>query len=236
MVSETVSTDAKRHAETGYRHYLDGDLASAIDSYRKATDVEPGYVYAWSTLGGLYMESGDNVAARKALQNALKFESTVAALSNLGLIECQAGNFVEAVVLQQSAVDMDPQDYMCWGNLGDALRASGQDADDAFMRAAKLAEDHLETHSDDARAVAALGVYRAILGDLDTAQTLIRQAEAMDGQPGHVALLAAEALGILGKLEQARERIETARANGIAESLISSNFTFRRLGLMSATG
>lgn len=129
---------------------------------------------------------------------------------------------------------------MTWGNLGVALRAdptaNAADTHKAFEEAATRAEHYLQVKSDDARAVAALGLYHVVLGDPARARALVTRAEALHDQPGEVALLNAEILALLGDVEPARQRLATARAAGIADTLIASNHTFRRLGLLSSPG
>jgi len=135
---------------------------------------------------------------------------------------------------------LDPQDFMTWGNLGDALRADPQasaaDVHKAYEQAAARAEDYLRVQPNDARAVALLGLYRVVLGDAASARMLVKRAESLPGQPGEVALQNAETLALLGDIGPARQRLATARAAGIAETLITSNLTFRRLGLLSPPG
>jgi len=226
------------HAEIGYQQYLDGAVPQAVASYRRAVDLQPGNADLWGTLGGLYMEAGNNADAATALEHAIAIAPAADTLTNLGLLRYQAGNYAAAVALQRQATTLDPEDFMTWGNLGVALRAdpaaSAADMRKAFEEAAARAEHYLQVKPDDARAVAALGLYRIVLGDPGSARTLVRRSESLHGQPGEVALLNAETLALLGDIEPARQRLATARAAGIADTLIASNFTFRRLGLLSS--
>lgn len=232
--------DASVHAEIGYQHYLDGDVPQAVASYRRAVDLQPDDVDLWGTLGALYTEAGNNTEAAAALKHAIAIAPAADTLTDLGLLEYQAGNYAEAVALQRRATTLNPEDFMIWGNLGVALRAdpaaSAADMHKAFEEAATRVGHYLEVKPDDARAVAALGLYRVVLGDAASARVLVRRAESLQGQPGEVALLNAETLALLGDTEAARQRLARARAEGIADTLIASNFTFRRLGLLSPPG
>jgi TolB-like protein/DNA-binding winged helix-turn-helix (wHTH) protein/Flp pilus assembly protein TadD len=229
--------NASVHAELGYQQYLDGKVPQAVASYRRAVELQPDDAGLWGTLGALYMEAGNDAAAQAALEHAIGIEPAVDAVTNLGLLRYQHGDYAAAVVLQRQATALDPGDFMVWGNLGEALRAdpasSAADMRNAFGEAADRAERYLEVEPGDARAVAALAFYRAILGDPERARQLVGRAEALRGQPGEVALLNAETLALLGDLDGARQRIVAARAAGIAGTLIAGNYTFRRLGLLS---
>ncbi|WP_395621631.1 hypothetical protein, partial [Dokdonella sp.] len=89
---------------------------------------------------------------------------------------------------------------------------------------------------DDARAIAALGLYRAILGDKELALALVHRAERLQVHEAEVAMFNAETFARLGDIKAARERIARARQLGVPESAISSNAVFRRLGLLDSKG
>lgn len=225
------------HAEIGYQQYLDGKLLLAVASYRRAVELDPGNAELWGTLGGLYVEAGNDAAAAPALEHAIAVAPAADTLTNLGLLRYRHGDYAGAVALQRQATTLAPDDFMIWSNLGLALRADPDarpaDIRKTFEEAASRAEHYLQVKPDDARAVAELGLYRAILGNLPEARRLALHAEALGGQPGEVALLDAETFALLGDLDRARQRLLAARAAGIPETEIAGNHTFRRLGLLS---
>lgn len=226
------------HAAVGYQHYLDGEVALAIDAYRKAIELDPTDATLWITLGALQLEKGDNTSARHSLERSIAIDPSYAALSNLGLLQYQAGQIGEAVKTQRHALALNPTDFMAWANLGMALSSDPEmsaEAHDAYAQAADRAEDYLRLQPNDARTTAALGLYRAILGNSEQARQLLARAEALNSQVGEVALLNAETFALLGETELARERIDLARRNGIAETNIRSNAVFRRLDLLDSS-
>lgn len=223
------------YAEIGYQHYIDNELDLAIGAYAKAVQLAPDNVDLWTTLGGLQMEVGDNASAAKSLERSVAIDPGYAALTNLGLLQYQAGDFEAAVASQRRALEVNPTDFMAWANLGMALNARPEtraEAHEAYAQAAARAQAYLEKKPDDARSIAALGLYRAILGEPSKARELLAKAEALGAQIGEVALLNAETLALLGDSDAARLRVERARREGIAETLIASNPVFRRLNLV----
>lgn len=229
--------DAHTYAEIGYQQYLDGQLPLAVTSYRRAVELDPKNADLWGQLGALSMEAGDNVAAAQALEHAIEIRPAADTLTNLGELKYQQGDYAAAVALQREATALSPDDFRVWGNLGLALQAdpasNPTEARKAFEAAASRAERFLQIRPSDAPATAALGLYRAILGDTAGAHGQAVRAEALGSQPSEVALLNAETFALLGNPEAARQRLQAARAAGIAETRISSNYTFRRLGLLS---
>lgn len=225
------------YSEIGYQQYLDGNTKLAIDAYRKAVELQPENSDFWTTLGGLQAEAGDNAQAMQSLQHSIAIAPSYAALTNLGLLQYQSGDYVTAAATQRRALDLNPTDYLAWANLGMALNANpttGTEARDAYKQAATRAESYLQQNQDDARSIAALGLYRAILGESKDALNLLERSETLGSEPGEVALLNAETLALLGNLNAARERIARARTNGVGEPTISSNAVFRRLGLLDS--
>jgi TolB-like protein/DNA-binding winged helix-turn-helix (wHTH) protein/Flp pilus assembly protein TadD len=229
--------DASVYAQIGYQQYASGDIAHALESYRKVVALRPNEAEGWSILGALYLEAGDSAASEQALQRAIAIAPDAASLSNLGLIKYQQGDYAAAVDLRRRATELAPQDYLVWGNLGEALQADARNADAAraaFRKAANYAAQYLALKPDDAAGWASLGLYQAILGEASGARAMVRRSEALASEPGEVALLNAQTLAVLGDLPAARQRLSRARAAGIPDIQITSNLTFRRLGLLSS--
>ncbi|MGH8062423.1 MAG: winged helix-turn-helix domain-containing tetratricopeptide repeat protein [Pseudoxanthomonas sp.] len=229
--------DARIHANIGYQHFLAGKLPEAITSYRKAVELNPGNVDLWSYLGGVYLTAGNVQEAERALSRSIAIKPSYAALTNLGEIKYMSGHYAEAVELQRRAVQLDPSDHLTWGNLGQAQLADPATASQApasFREAANRAQRYVEIKTDDARAVAALGWYRASLGQPELARELVVRSEALGGEPGEVALYNAQTFVKLGEFDQARKRIAAARAAGIVESRIAGNAALR--GVIAVAG
>ena len=229
--------NASVYAQIGYQQYASGDIAHALESYRKVVALRPNEAEGWSILGALYLEAGDSAASEQALQRAIAIAPDAATLSNLGLIKYQQGDYAAAVDLRRRATELAPQDYLVWGNLGEALQADPRRADEAraaYRKAADYAAQYLALKPDDAAGWASLGLYQAILGEASGARAMVRRSEALASEPGEVALLNAQTLAVLGDLPAARQRLSRARAAGIPDIQITSNLTFRRLGLLSS--
>ncbi|MEL1263886.1 tetratricopeptide repeat protein [Pseudoxanthomonas putridarboris] len=217
--------DALIYSQLGYHHYLRGDLDKAIQAYSTATTLQPRDSRLWSSLGGLYLAKGDATQAGRAFSLSLSIEPNYAALSNLGTIKFEQGDYENAADMYRRAAALQPDDYLTWGNLGDALAMlPGNEAmaHEAYARAARQAEGFVAVKSDDAYALAVLSWYHANLGQAQAAREWLARAEAAGTQAGEVALWGAQSLARLGDRAAAQQRIARARREGIPEQRIAT--------------
>lgn len=220
--------------EIGFLHYLAGRVPEAIAWYRRAGEIQPGNGGLWGTLGGLNLVAGRNADAARALERSIAIEPSEVTLSNLAKLRYQACDYAGAASLYRRATELNPGDFIIWGNLSEALYAdpaTEREARAAFFEAATRGQRYVELKPRDAKALASLGRYRAGLGEVAAARSLALRAEEIDEARGDVALLNAETFAVLGDFKAARARIERAQAEGIAETLIATNAVFHRAGI-----
>lgn len=228
--------DAYIHSVEGYNRYLAGDLVAAIAAYRRAIELKPDDAGLWNMLGMMHLTTGDNAQAERALRKSISIEPNYAALSNLGELEYQGGRYAAAARLHRKAAELEPGDFLPWGNLGDALSADPRTASQArpaYLEAVRRAQRYIAVKTNDAKALAALAWYRASLGEGDQAMELVSRSEALGDEPAEVALFNAQTLAVLGRLDLARRRIAAARAAGLPEARITTNPVLRRTRLVS---
>lgn len=227
--------DARIFAYSGYYSYLAGRSQEAITAYRKAVELKPDDAIYWNTLAALYVGVGDNAAGMRALERSIAIEPGPEALTNLGELEYQAGDYAAAVDLHKRATVLAPTDYLPWGNLGNALLADPATADSAraaFQKAATLAQGYTATRPADGTALAALGWFLVNLGRIGEAREMLMRSEQLKGEQAEIALYNAQTLALLGDRDAARARIQAARTAGLPETRIVSNFVLRRAGLV----
>ncbi|MBS7456950.1 winged helix-turn-helix domain-containing protein [Coralloluteibacterium stylophorae] len=225
------------HGRLGYQQYLAGRLPEAIVSYRRALELAPEDAELWASLAGLHLGVGDARAAADALERSIRIRPTAIALHNYGELRFDAGDYRLAASLFRRALELEPGEFLTWGALGSALAAepahAGQ-AREAFRRAADMAAAYLALKPDDARALAALGWYRANLGERAQARGHLLAAEALGSDAGEVALSNAQTLVLVGTADEVGARLAAARAAGIAERRIATNPFLRRAPAVAA--
>lgn len=228
--------DARIYAYSGYYSYLAGRSQEAIAAYRKAVELKPDDAIYWNTLAALYVGVGDNAAGMRALERSIAIEPGSEALTNLGELKYQAGDYATAVDLHTRATVLAPTDYLPWGNLGNALLVDPATADKAhaaFQQAATLAQGYAATRPADGTALAALGWFLANLGRAGEAREMLMRSEQLKGEQAEIALYNAQTLVLLGDRDAARARLKAARAAGLPETRIVSNLVLRRAGLVA---
>ena len=230
-------SDAQIYRLLGYHHWLRGDVPKAIDAFVTATVLQPEDSRLWGSLGGLYLAQGDTVQAGHAFNMSLSIEPNAGALTNLGTMKFDRGEYALAAELFQQATVLEPEDYLHWGNLADALAAAPATAAQAqvpYLRAAHLAQQYVDVRRDDAYALALLSWYRANLGERARALQDLQAARALGTQAAEVALWCAQTLTLLGDKTGAHSCVESALKQGIPQQRIDALLSLQRYALVGS--
>lgn len=100
----------------------------AIDLYRQALAIAPGYTDAWSDLGVAYRRTGQPQLGRKAIEHALTLDPNHAAsLARASwLAERRDGDIAEAARLMRHALELDVNDVTVLHNSASLLWTLGR--------------------------------------------------------------------------------------------------------------
>ncbi len=197
------------HLWLGAFYYKRGTYAEAVNEFREATRLAPGLFDAYINLGAVLDYLGRDEEAEQALRTALKLKETGRALNSLGAILAFQNRDLDAVPYYQRAVQMEPNNYLYWLNLGDCHRRMGKrnDATAAYVRAKELVQGELRgnPHGDFVRALWAYSLAR-----LDERATAVQEiAQALHGSPedSDVVLVSVLTYEALGKRENALQAL-----------------------------
>ena len=141
--------------------------ADAEKSFQKVTEISPDNYRGYSNLGGVYLQQGRYQDAIDGLQRSINLRPTTSAYSNLGTAYFYLRRYPEAIVAYDKARALDDQDYLNWGNLGDALYWSSNrrpESAAAYKRAIALGQSRLQVNPKDATVLAFVADYYAMLG------------------------------------------------------------------------
>lgn len=129
-------------------HFRKGELKAAENFYLQAAAKDPKCSKAYSRLGVIYLETGEDLQdAEAAFRQALKFDKENGfVLNNLGLVLYHQDKFADAIRQFELAVRQDEANANRHANLGKAYMAMRQyaKAESSFKKALKLAPNELE--------------------------------------------------------------------------------------------
>jgi len=171
-----------------------GRLAEAVSNFKRVVDLTPDNYLGYRSLGGLYLKLKDYRKAEIALQRSLDLQPTDVAYSNLGILYYLQGRYVEASENFRKAIELNPNNGLWWGNLGDADRwipGKESEARDAYQRAIALLEKELSVNPLDVQARATCAMYWSHLGNNEKAFAELNRAIKLKPEDGFVLSRAA---------------------------------------------
>lgn len=205
--------------EIGALAYL-SDTFSAIDAYKRASQLNPENAQAFSMLGALYMRVGrvdDAQQAFEQMMNVADTDSTMArALGNLGVAAMARGELDQAEQYFSDSLDVNTRAGDLGGqgqdlnDLGEIYRMKGQfaKAEDHMRRALKLATEagHSEGMANIHLRLGRLAADRGRIAEATASYTRSREiSESLGDSEGMSA-----AMNSLAEIEFNRGRIDAA--------------------------
>jgi eukaryotic-like serine/threonine-protein kinase len=195
-----------------------GKFREAIEALRTATVAAPGSALAWSNLGGEYLQVGEYAEAVESLKksSALNPQSAFAA-SGISLAMLYQGKYEEALTFALKATQLNPADDTNWLEVGDCyswLPNRKSDARHAYLRAAEVAERHLQTNPTDGPTWMLLALYKVKSGNPQDTLALIQKAESLGALDMDSQLYKVRTLELFGKREDALATLRSCFREG----------------------
>jgi tetratricopeptide (TPR) repeat protein/predicted Ser/Thr protein kinase len=204
----------------------------AIAMYSQVVSLAPDSFTGYSNLGGVRILQGKYSEAIPLLQRSLGIRNTADATSNLGTAYFQLRSYPESAAAFEQSTKLDPQNYLIWGNLGDAYYwAPGRRAESrvAYAKAIELGNEKLRVNPRDAEVLSSLAMYHAMREERKPA--LDNLDSALRVSPKNPALLfnAGITYEQLGDTQQAIDALEKAVAGGISGATLRDTPNFDSL-------
>jgi Flp pilus assembly protein TadD len=149
-----------------------GDLSDAIEHYRLAVRIEPGYATAHCNLGTVLMQTGRIAEAAEQFQEALNLKPNyVEAHNNMGNVLLQTGQVPEAVEQFEQTLKIKPDYAEAHYNLGNALARTGRAAEaiQHYEQALSIDPGYIDAYNN-------LGIVLAQMGRVPEAIAQFEQA------------------------------------------------------------
>ena len=164
-----------------------GDTQAAAAAYRRALDLDAGFVAASINLADLERARGDEDSARAILRAGLERTPDAAELHHaLGLAQVRQGRREEAEVLLEKAAELDPDTARYSHVLAVALHDWGRPD-----QAREVLTQSLQRHPRDRELLTTLAIYQLQAGDLRAARSLVTRLLELDPDSASVRELAA---------------------------------------------
>ena len=204
-------------------------MDEALTRFRRLIELTPDSSMGYDNLGNAYLSMGRLDEARQTFGNSPQPSRWT--YENLGLVNYYLGDFKAAIANHERALNLAPDNFIEWGNLGDAHRfVAGNEVSalNAYRRAIELAEQTLAINPDDAHTRARLSTYLAYAGETERAAQIVRTLLEESGSELHdlsgtIAYYAGRTRMHLGNIESAYALLGHAIASGWSRSLVLSD-------------
>ena len=211
--------DRQYYDALGALYLRTGRLAPAIAAFQSSIRLAPDGPLGYSNLGAAYYRQGDLAQAAAQFQKALEIQPQPGVYTNLGTLYFAQGLYPQAAQTFEQALELPggANNYLLWGNLGDACRflpEGGARAREAYSRALQLLADLLRAAPRDATLLSRRVEYLAKRGDCGPSLAAGGEIErlALKDAAAQYRLVVADE--ICGHREQALAVLEKALHNG----------------------
>ena len=146
--------------------------------FQKVAELTPESFRGYANLGAVYLAEGKYDQAIAPLKQSLQIRATGPTYSNLGTAYFHLRRFAEAAAAYTQATRLNDQDYLIWGNLGDAQYFAGnrQDAAKSYRKAIDLAKESLKVNPRSPAVLKDIADYCIMMGERDAAMQSLNQA------------------------------------------------------------
>ncbi len=211
--------DWRARMNLGLLYYKTARYPEAAAKWEQVSKLTPDNFYVFNNLAAVYhmMDRYEDSAA--ALQRSLEIKPAAATYSNLGTLRFFQGRYEDAVAAFEKAVNMQANNYLNWGNLGDAYRwAPGQaaKAQPAYQNAIRLVREEIAAHPQDLDLQANLALYMAKSGDKRGALAQINEVDRAPKRTASVLFKSTLAHELCGERDQALVALSAALKAGYA--------------------
>ena len=139
----------------------------AVKMFQKVIERTPESFRGYANMGAAYLYEAKYDAAIKPLEQSLGIHATADTYSNLGTAYYFQHRYGEAASTYEKALKFNGEDYINWGNLGEACFLNNQrdKSLQAFKRAIELGKRALAVNPNDPELLKNLANYHAMTGD-----------------------------------------------------------------------
>jgi tetratricopeptide (TPR) repeat protein len=220
------------YSSLGAFYYRNGRYVDAAQMFRRVIDLSPDNYRGYSNLGGIYVIQGRYSESIETLKKSIELRPNLDAYPNLGYAYFMLRRFTDSAETFQQGLKLDDQDWLLWGNLGDALYwtpGRRRDASRPYHKAISLARSKLEVNPQDATTLAYLAGYYAMVGEKNSALENLRRAVALAPSDPDIGLRAAIIYNHFDDISECLASLRKALEAGLSPSMIRDTPDFDHL-------
>jgi len=210
-----------------YQRHARYEDAAAM--YLHVVSLAPDSFTGYYNLGGVRTLQGKYAEAIPLLQRSLEIRKTANATSNLGTAYFQLHRYADAAAAFEQSTELDPKDYVFWGNLGDAYYwAPGRRAEAAaaYAKGIALGEQELRVNPRDTQVLSSLAMYHAMRGERKLALDQVEAALQLNSKSPDLLFNAGIAYQQVGDTQRALDALEKAVAAGVSPATLRDTPNF----------
>jgi eukaryotic-like serine/threonine-protein kinase len=214
---------------TFYQRRQEGE--KALQMFDQVIQIAPEWYGTYVNVGAIYSDLGQYEKAIDPLKKSISIRPSYAGYVNLCTSYFGLTRYAEAASACEEATKLGPEQYVAWGNLGEAYYGSGakEKAVAPFRKAVELTQAQLKVNPHDPDVLSSLANYSAMLGDRKNAQLYIEQALQYGHNDKSILMDAASVYNHLGEGGLAIEWLAKAVQAGYTPDKIRSWHEFDNL-------
>lgn len=205
--------DERAHFNLGGYHFGQQDFPQAIDHYKKATDLAPGYSPAYNILGYAYRQNGDYANAEQAFKKYIELiPKDPNPYDSYAELLLKMGRFDESITQYRKALAIDPNFINSYQGIAAALMYQGKP--DEAAAELKNITDKARSDAERRTALFALTVVDVDSGKMDKALQDVDQQYALGEKTNDVPAMAGDLqlkgniLLEMAKYDEAKEQFD----------------------------
>jgi serine/threonine-protein kinase len=207
------------------------EYEKALQMYARVIQIAPEWYVTYVNVGDIYNQMGQYEKAIDPLKKSIAIRPTYGGYVNLGVAYSGLNKFSDAASAFEEATKLDPQQYVTWGDLGEALYYAGKKDQSVapYRKAVELASSALRVNPHDPDVLSSLASYYSMLGDRKHALLYLGQALQYGHNDKELLLDAASVYNHLGETGLAVEWLAKAVQAGYTRDRIRSLHDFDNL-------
>jgi serine/threonine protein kinase/Flp pilus assembly protein TadD len=204
----------------------------AAKTFQEVIALAPDNYRGYSDLGAMYVLKAQLPEAIAVLEKSVALRPNPAAYNNLGNAHFSMRKFDDAARDFGESVKLEKNNWLSWGNLGDAYYwAPGKrsQANSAYREGIRLVDEKLRVDSRDARLWAFRATYQAMTDDKSGAMASLQKALSLEPARTSVQFRSSLVYNHFGDVDHTLQALRKAMASGLPVSQLNETPDFDQL-------